>query len=289
MTAIVAVAPAVAMIRLAIFTASVWCQLNVRTSKDQRKRRLRRQVIAGMNAYTTQLSRLDNVPTEVELPTESINISPPDIRAMIDQFIEQPSTRHCRKRKDMPYIKPKTITAEQAIAILKSERLWYPMASDLELPDVPWDAREDVRAALSFLGKVPIQTRDGSWLIAQAITELANSPRVRYAEGLMSVKSGNKVTPGAWHLVDGHIVSLFSEVSNRFKSEVWLYEPLKIYPLAEIYAARKAGHPCSVHEWRQTVVGTPDYNILEKVFNVPLQRMLERKQTDHKLIDLDWN
>jgi hypothetical protein len=170
--------------------------------------------------------------------------------------------------------------------------LWFPTAADLELPDVPWEDRKTVRIALTcLLGKVPIQTCDGSWLIAQAITDLANSPRVEYVEGLMSTERGNKVIPGAWNLVHGCIVSLFCEASNRTKPEVWLYEPLKSYSLPEIYETRRAGHgSCSGHEWRKTaVLGTQsDSDVLAEVFSAPLQRMLERKQTHHPAIILDW-
>jgi hypothetical protein len=183
-------------------------------------------------------------------------------------------------------LKP-VIGAYRKAAPPEPEPLWYPTANDLKLPEVPWDAREDVRDALSFLGKIPIQAMDGSWLIAQAITELADSPRVAYCEGLMSAVGRIRITPGAWNLVDGHIVCLYTEVKNRENARAWLYEPLNTYSLADIYAARRAGYPtCSAHEFWQTVVGTPKCNILETVFNDPLQRMAARKGA--KYIRLDW-
>lgn len=187
------------------------------------------------------------------------------------------------------------LTAERAMEILRAERLqrenWYPNPNDLELQNVPLEVRADVREALNFLGKIPIQARDGSWLIAQAIAQLGD-PRVQYAEGLMSVGGDKKVVPSAWNLIDTHIVSLFTEFKNRIEPpQVWMYEPLKIYPLADIYEARKAGHPtCSGHDWLKTVVGkTPDYSVLEKVFKAPLQRMLDRKRSENQYIELDWN
>lgn len=184
------------------------------------------------------------------------------------------------------------LSVARAMEILKVKHLqrekWFPTADDLQLPDVPWDARQDVRQAVSFLGKIPITTRDKSWLIAQALTEL-NPTRIEYVEGLLSVVGENKITPSAWNLVDGHIVCLFNEAKNRVEPNEWLYEPLKIYPLSEIYAARKVGHPtCSFHDWAEANVGnTPNYNILEKVFKAPLQRMLNRK-TDCGRVELNW-
>ena len=187
----------------------------------------------------------------------------------------------------------KGLTVERAKELLRARRAqrqtcWYPTATDLELPDVPWEAREDVREALHFLGEIPIVSRDGSWLIAQAIAELGD-PRVQYVEGLISAAGESKVTPGAWNVVDGNVVCLFTEVKNRIDSRVWLFEPLQTYSLAEIYAARKAGHPaCSAHEWLSTLNGeTPDYSVLDRVFKEPLQRMLDRKK-DCKHVEFDW-
>jgi hypothetical protein len=200
-------------------------------------------------------------------------------------------------------IKKSRISVARAVEILKQRHYerthpqqmqdaedWYPTANDLALPDVPWDVREDVREALKFLGPIPIQAKNESWLIAQAIAQLGD-PQVEYVEGLMSAVGEKKVTPGAWNVVNGHIVSLFTEFKNRTESKVWMYEPLKTYPLAMILAARKAGHPtCSYHEWAEANPGQqPDQNLMERVFKAPFQRMYDRKCKDHEYIEVNWN
>jgi hypothetical protein len=150
-------------------------------------------------------------------------------------------------------------TKAQRLRQRQNVKIWYPKANDLMLPDVPTaEDRAEVRQALAWLGKLPV--RGGHcWQSSQAVTLLAQDPRVQYVEGVSwnvkQFRAGQyvplfqhdgecpsvcscKPLPHAWNSVsvNGHayVVDLLAEFFNwRFGSE-YLHEPLKVYSLEEM-------------------------------------------------------
>jgi hypothetical protein len=106
---------------------------------------------------------------------------------------------------------------------------WYPRAHELQLPHVPEHARESVREFLStFVHKVRVRAGD-CWWVAQTFAHYADSPRVRYVEGVWTRGAGNSYfdpkdpndtvgAPHAWNLVDGYPVCLVAEF-YRWRNE----------------------------------------------------------------------
>jgi hypothetical protein len=129
-------------------------------------------------------------------------------------------------------------------------------AKDLKLPDVPEQAREDIREFLTpLLKNVPVKDND-CWNIAQKFMLAANSARVCYVEGCWTHKAhrdrhlrrecdcteytgtATDAAPHAYNTVDGYIVDLnverwtLDEPESSLKE--WWHEPFKIYTVDEI-------------------------------------------------------
>jgi hypothetical protein len=111
-----------------------------------------------------------------------------------------------------------TYPTKEQIAAMEDERrrwnttVWHAKASDLALPYVPEHAREAVRSLLTpFVQKIPVKAGN-CWWTAQTFAHLADTPRVRYVEGLWTRSPENELcspnddhtgalTRGIWWMV----------------------------------------------------------------------------------------
>jgi len=127
--------------------------------------------------------------------------------------------------------------------------IWYPKASDLQLPDVPENLRPQARSVLEralppmFERDVEIRARN-CWQIAQGLT-LAADGAIDYVEGVWERSLDNAIgnpdgknpEPHAWNSFRGHIIDLVAEFYNWRSSgddSPWLHEPLKEYTFSDL-------------------------------------------------------
>jgi hypothetical protein len=138
-----------------------------------------------------------------------------------------------------------------------NKNMWYPKASDLKLPDVRADKREQVRARLKpILARLtPVDiilneadsdvrlavTKGDCWRVHQSLVLTAADPGICYIEGAwQSLTSEKKVyadpSPHAWTLVDGYIVDLSNEFLIRRDGprEQVEREPLREFTYTEV-------------------------------------------------------
>ena len=105
--------------------------------------------------------------------------------------------------------------------------LWYPKSSELQLPDVPVEAREQVRtrlepvlANLRDYDGIRVGVKKGMcWEVAQAIMLTANDAGFTYVEGAWQHPDGKRYAspvPHGWVNVDGHRVDLINEFFLKF-------------------------------------------------------------------------
>lgn len=129
--------------------------------------------------------------------------------------------------------------------------VWYPKASDLQLPDVPENLRDEVRAVLKralplmFARGVSVRA-NWCWQIAQSLTATAIGD-LGYVEGVWTRAPGNQlyvpkrdkedIAAHAWNSFHGHVIDLMAEFYNWQSSgedSPWFHEPLKEYSLEEL-------------------------------------------------------
>lgn len=112
-------------------------------------------------------------------------------------------------------------------------KLWYPKASDLQLPEVPADNREQVRARLEpvlarlssvesimdgdSVSRLSIKASD-CWNVSQSLVLTAKDPDILYVEGAWDFVEKDRyasAAPHGWNLVDGYVVDLSRELYLR--------------------------------------------------------------------------
>lgn len=130
--------------------------------------------------------------------------------------------------------------------------LWYPLAEDLQLPDVPPEARSHVRNYLDpvlrifneMAQKIDIAVGAGRcWNTGQCllVADLYCGGRLRYVEGVWTRSQDNAYrtpeddvnpAPHAWNTYEGYIIDLIAEFYgwNSYGEDAnWLHEPLREY------------------------------------------------------------
>jgi hypothetical protein len=142
---------------------------------------------------------------------------------------------------------PERIAAEESERIYNT-KVRYPRATDLQLPYVPEHARDEVRNLLGpFVGKIPVKSGN-CWWTAQTFVHFADTPRVRYVEGVWTrspesdlyiPEVNHDAAPHGWNLVDGYPVCLTGEfyAYRQPDDDKWLYEPLNDYSVQEVRTA----------------------------------------------------
>jgi len=196
-----------------------------------------------------------------------------------------------------------TYPTKEQIAQMELDRLRnditrpYILSPDeLKLPDVPEQAREDVRAFLApLLQHVPVKNGD-CWNIAQTLMLAANTPRVGYVEGVWTNPEHHREhernecdcecyskekmfgSPHAWNTVDGYLVDL--SVENKFRGwnpewplDDWWHEPLQKHTHAQFceYVEDDLLDGCDIAS-----ILAVDYNSQEEIFQ-PASGRLEAR------------
>jgi len=130
-------------------------------------------------------------------------------------------------------------------------KVWYPQASQLQLPYVPAEHRADI---LTFLAPVLAKMKKSNipvegghcWWVAQALILAAASPRCKNVEGVWNRTEDlnttcdcddHKPVPHAWNTIDEYPVCLVTEFYNWRSSGSdgdWSGEPLREYTFAEL-------------------------------------------------------
>jgi hypothetical protein len=131
----------------------------------------------------------------------------------------------------------------------QQEAKWYPTAAELQLPQVPAELREQIRARIApwlaglhdYDGNRLAVVAGDCWNAAQSFVLTANDPGVLYVEGSWETTGPNKKGPTpvhhGWMTVDGYIVDLMDERfrhAGEWTDEESHYEPLNTYTCEEV-------------------------------------------------------
>lgn len=194
---------------------------------------------------------------------------------------------------------PEAIAAAAAEAEFKrrwNTKEWHPQVTDLQLPYVPEHARDEVRNFLApFVYKVRVRAGD-CWWVAQRLTHLADSPRVRYVEGVWTrryeLEEKDPPVPHAWVTVDGYPVCLVGEFYNwQSEDNDWVYEPLNDFSVEEMREALEGEAGANYYDtlimsqqrWWEPFKNEED--ALPKYLTVDVVYELKGKKFEHRLAE----